>query len=231
MIARWAGIDPSLYFVTDTVLCAQTGRTVAEIAAAAVAGGAGLVQVRDKSLSDPDFLALTRQVLATVKNVASEHGCRVPVVVNDRVEVARQLLDEGEDIHVHVGQADMPVVEVRRRLGARPLIGLSAATIEQIAGARASGCVDLIGISPAFDTQTKSDAGTGLGLERIRQLAAQSDLPCVAIGGIDEPHARLLHGSGVVGVCVVSAICLAPDPQLAARRIREAFISPAPSPQ
>ena len=81
--------------------------------------------------------------------------------------------------------------------------------------------------SPVFDSATKPDAGAGLGLERTRALAAQSRLPCVGIGGIDRARAALLRGTGLVGVCVVSAICLAPDPQAMARAIRDAFGPPA----
>ena len=228
MSSRWAGIDPSLYFVTDSALCARVGRTVAQTAAAAVAGGAGIVQIRDKQLDDTCFLALARGVLAAVQRVARETGRRVPIVINDRVWVARQLLNEGEDVHVHVGQADTPVIEVRRLLGERALIGLSAATPDDLSAARASGCVDLIGLSPAFDTATKVDAGTGLGADRVRTLAAQAGLPSVAIGGIDRERAQLLRGSGLIGVCVVSAICLAADPQAAARAIRTAFTSSKP---
>ena len=226
MSPRWAGIDPRLYFVTDSALCARAGRSVAQTAAAAVAGGAGLVQVRDKDLDDADFLALSRQVLAAVAAVTRGSGRRVPVVVNDRVEVARQLLGEGADVHIHVGQGDMPVAEVRRRLGARPLIGLSIATPQDLAAAHAEACVDVLGISPVFDSATKQDAGAGVGIERLRVLVAQTGLPCVAIGGIDRARAALLRDSGVVGVCVVSAICLASDPQAAARAIHGAFAGP-----
>ena len=189
MDARWSGIDPRLYFVTDTGLCQRAGRSVAQTAALAVAGGAGIVQVRDKTLGDADFLALTRQVLAAVTSITRGTGRRVPVFVNDRVAVARTLLDEGADVHIHVGQDDWPVAEVRRVLGPHVLIGLSAATLRDCAAARAGGRVDLIGISPAFDTATKRDAGAGLGVDGVRALATQAGLPCVAIGGIDEARA------------------------------------------
>lgn len=221
---RWAGIDPSLYFVTDSALCARAGRTVAETVAAAVAGGAGMVQVRDKALPDAEFLALTRQVLAAIGNVTAGTGRRVPVVVNDRVQVARILLGEGEDVHVHVGQSDAAPEQVRRLLGPTPLIGLSVRTAAEVAAAQAAGAVDLLGISPAFDTATKSDAGTGLGLEGVRQLAGQAGLPSVAIGGIDLARTAQLRDSGVIGVCVVSAICLAADPQAMARQLHQAFV-------
>jgi len=220
---RWAGIDPSLYFVTDSALCARAGRTVAETAAAAVAGGAGIVQVRDKALPDAEFLTLARQVLAAIGKVTAGTGRRVPVVVNDRVQVARILLDEGEDVHVHVGQSDAAPEQVRRLLGPAPLIGLSVGTVGEVAAAQAAGVTDLLGISPAFDTATKHDAGTGLGLEGVRALAGQSALPSVAIGGIDLARAAQLRASGVIGVCVVSAICLAADPQAMARQLYAAF--------
>jgi len=223
---RWAGIDPSLYFVTDSALCARAGRTVAETAAAAVAGGAGMVQVRDKALPDAEFLTLARQVLVAIGKVTAGTGRRVPVVVNDRVQVARILLDEGEDVHVHVGQSDAAPEQVRRLLGPAPLIGLSVGTVGEVAVAQAAGVADLLGISPAFDTTTKSDAGTGLGLAGVRQLAGQARLPSVAIGGIDLARAARLRASGVVGVCVVSAICLAADPQAMARQLHEAFAPP-----
>ncbi len=224
---RWAGIDPSLYFVTDSALCARAGRTVAETVAAAVAGGAGIVQVRDKDLPDAQFLALTRQVLQAVQSVVAGSGRRrVPIVVNDRVQVARILLDEGADVHVHVGQSDAAPEQVRRLLGPAPLIGLSAGTAQEVAAAQAAGVVDLLGISPAFDTATKRDAGSGLGLQGVRQLAGQSALPSVAIGGIDLARAAQLRASGVIGVCVVSAICLAADPQAMARQLHAAFASP-----
>lgn len=223
---RWAGIDPSLYFVTDSALCARAGRTVVETAAAAVAGGAGIVQVRDKALPDAEFLTLARQVLVAISKVTAGTGRRVPVVVNDRVQVARILLDEGEDVHVHVGQSDAAPEQVRRLLGPALLIGLSVGTVGEVAAAQAAGVADLLGISPAFDTTTKSDAGTGLGLEGVRQLAGQARLPSVAIGGIDLARAARLRASGVVGVCVVSAICLAADPQAMARQLHEAFAPP-----
>lgn len=223
MSDRFAGIDPSLYFITDSALCARAGRGVAETAAAAVAGGAGVVQIRDKQLSDSDFHALSRTVIAAVNGAVGDSGRRVPIVLNDRVAVARRLLDEGEDVHIHVGQSDTPVNEVRRALGAYPLIGLSAATPEEFSAARASGVVDWLGIGPVFDTATKADAGAGLGIARVGELAEQARLPAVAIGGINEERAGLLRGSGVVGVCVVSALCLAEDPQATARRIHAAF--------
>lgn len=223
MSARLAGIDPRLYFITDSGLCARAGRDVATTTAAAVAGGAGMVQVRDKELADDDFYRLAREVMNAVDGAVAGSGRRVPVFLNDRVAVARRLLDEGAEVHVHVGQDDMPPGEVRRWLGPEPLLGLSAAAPEEFAVARASDAVDLVGIGPVFATATKADAGSALGVEELQRLAAEADLPAVAIGGIDRAGAALLHGTGVIGVCVVSAICLADDPRAMAQRIHAAF--------
>ena len=117
---RFAGIDTRLYLVTDSAQCEAAGRRVAETVQAAVAGGVGIVQVRDKDIDDGDFYSLTRQVIAAVDAATRGTDRTVPVVLNDRVEVARRLLDEGENVHIHVGQSDTTVAEVRAALGAPP---------------------------------------------------------------------------------------------------------------
>src|SRR5699024_3560821 len=192
-----AVIDPSLYFVTDSQQCTQAGRSVAATAAAAVAGGAGVVQVRDKQLDDAGFYRLARSVLEATQPIARADQRRVPIVLNDRVAVARRLLEEGEDVHIHVGQNDMAVDSVRQQLGAAPLLGLSAATPAEFAAARASGCVDLVGVGPVFTTTTTADAATALGVEKLTALVAQAGLSAVAIGGIGAKRACQLPCSAV----------------------------------
>ncbi|WP_349828178.1 thiamine phosphate synthase [Brevibacterium litoralis] len=231
---RLGGVDPTLYIVTDTAQCAGAGRSVAATVAEAVAGGAHVVQVRDKDVSDADFRALADEVLAAVARTRAVHGIdrEVPVFLNDRVAVARDLLDAGERVHVHVGQSDMDPAEVRRLLGDEPLIGLSAATPEEFAAGRATGAVDMFGIGPVYDTTTKADAPSGLGPVRLAELAGVAGLPSVGIGGIDAARAAELGTAGlaargVVGICVVSAICTADDPRAAASAIRAAYLGGA----
>src|SRR5690625_540378 len=156
--SRFAGIDTRLYLVTDSAQCEAAGRSVAETVAEAVAGGVGIVQVRDKDIDDAAFCSLTRQVIAAIDTATAGTDRHVPLVLNDRVEVARRLIDEGESVHIHVGQSDTSVGEVRAALGPEPLIGLSAADSAEFAAARNTGVVDLIGIGPVFDTTTKADA-------------------------------------------------------------------------
>ncbi|GAA0035140.1 MULTISPECIES: thiamine phosphate synthase [Brevibacterium] len=220
---RLAGIDTRLYLVTDSAQCAEAGRTVAETVRSAVAGGVGIVQVRDKDIDDTEFLVLTREVVAAVAEAVAGTDRRVPVFLNDRVAVAGRLREEGTDVHIHVGQSDTPVAEVRALLGDAPLVGLSAAEDAEFAAARATGAVDLVGIGPVFDTTTKADAPAGIGPDRLGELVSQAGLPAVAIGGIDATRVPDLRGLGLIGVCVVSAICRAADPELAAAELLAAY--------
>jgi thiamine-phosphate pyrophosphorylase len=207
-------LDPALYLVTDTGLARP--RTVADVVRAAVAGGVTAVQVRDKTASRRELYALTlsvREALAATPGVA--------LFVNDAVDVALLAGADG----VHIGQDDLPPAEVRALLGPDRLLGLSAGSPAEMAAALAlpPGTVDVVGIGPVWSTPTKPDAGTGLGPEGVAALAAQAraaGLWTVAIGGIDA--ARSASVTGVDGVCVVSAICAAADPQAAARELRAA---------
>ncbi len=216
------GFDPRLYLVTDTALCAP--RSVPEVVAAAVAGGVTAVQVRDKTASRRELLALTRAVQEVLAGRPD-----VRVVVNDAVDVA---LLTGAD--VHVGQTDLPATEVRALLGPGPVIGVSVGGAADLAGVLAlpAGTVDLVGLSPVWATPTKPDAGTGLGLDGVRALAAAArdgGLRSVAIGGIAAANAGAVAATGVDGVCVVSGICAAADPAAAARELRAALEAQVPA--
>ncbi|WP_245579721.1 bifunctional hydroxymethylpyrimidine kinase/phosphomethylpyrimidine kinase [Brevibacterium album] len=236
---RLAPYDWTLYLVTDTAQCASAGRTVAQTVAAALAGGVGVVQVRDKEAGDAEVEELTREVLAAVADhEASTGGAPIAVFVDDRLEVVRRLREEGHEVHIHVGQTDEPVTEVRRVLGPEPLVGLSARTPAQFSaaaalrdGATGAALVDLLGIGPAYDTTTKEGAPAGLGPEGIADLAgtaAQMGMPAVGIGGITAERAPELAGAPLLGICVVSAICRAADPRRAAADIRAAYLSALP---
>ena len=205
-------LDPTLYLVTDTAL--SRPRAVADVVRAAVAGGVTAVQVRDKTASRRELYALTlsvREVLAATPGVA--------LFVNDAVDVALLAGADG----VHIGQDDLPPAEVRALLGPDRLLGLSAGSPVEMAATLAlpPGTVDVVGIGPVWATPTKPDAGTGLGPEGVAELSAQAraaGLRTVAIGGIDAARAAAV--TGVDGICVVSAISAATDPEAAARALR-----------
>jgi thiamine-phosphate pyrophosphorylase len=209
--------DPTLYLVTDTALSAP--RPVADVVRAAVAGGVTTVQVRDKTASRRELLALTRAVQAALADRPD-----VVLWVNDAVDVALLAGVHG----VHVGQDDLPPAEVRALLGPDRLLGFSVSSVAELDVARGlqAGTVDLVGIGPVWTTPTKPDAGSALGPDGVRGLAEAAraaGFATVAIGGIDADRAAEVAATGVDGVCVVSALCAAPDPDAAARALRSAI--------
>lgn len=216
--------DLSLYLVTDTASARSGGRTVPAVVEAAVAGGVTTVQVREKLAPAGEFLALVGEVAA----VLPPH---VTLVVNDRVDVFLAARDLGIAVHgVHVGQADLPVEQVRRMIGDQAMLGLSAATPAQLSAAAASPArVDYVGVGALHGTPTKPDAPEPLGVEGMRALLAgrgpATEVPAVGIGGVRVEDAAALRGSGLAGVAVVSGICAANDPMAAARAYTAAWVA------
>ncbi|GAB3667273.1 thiamine phosphate synthase [Nocardioides korecus] len=201
-----------LYLVTDSTSCGDRG--VAETVRLAVRGGVTLVQVREPGLNTRDLCALTREVQEVLA------GTGVPLVVNDRVDVAFAVGADG----VHLGQGDLPPDVARRLLGSQALIGLSVSTTTQVAQAEALNSqgpvVDYLGLGPVWATPTKPEAADPLGVDLAGALAASTDLPCVAIGGIKSANAAAVRATGVAGLAVVSAVCAATDPTAAASALR-----------
>lgn len=205
--------DPSLYFVTDPHLCAARG--VVATAAEAVAGGATAVQLRDPMAPIRDLFA------AAVALVEELEGSAVPVIVNDRVDVALGAGAAG----VHLGQSDLPALDARRIAGPGLLVGLSVTTPAEAAAADdlPAGTVDYLGVGPIFATPTKADAAPPIGIEGLRQACAATGLPCVAIGGVGPDAATDIAAAGAAGVAVVSAIAASADPRRAAAELRHRF--------
>lgn len=199
-------IDLHLCLLTDTVLCGERG--VPETVRAALRGGVTAVQVREPHATTAELCALSeavQQVLA---------GTGVPLVINDRLDVALAVGADG----VHLGQHDLAPHHARRLAGPDLVIGLSVSTEAEVAQAAAltPGVVDYLGVGPVMTTPTKPDAAPALGLDRTAALVAASPLPCVAIGGISTANASAVRATGVAGLAVVSAVCSAADPEAAA---------------
>jgi thiamine-phosphate pyrophosphorylase len=195
-----------LYLVTDRALCG--GRALEEVVARAVEGGVACVQLREKDLSTRAFISLAVSLKALLA------PRRVPLIINDRVDVA---LASGAD-GVHVGQEDMPCEWVRRFMGPRAVIGLSVETWADVVRAQDQD-VDYLGVSPVFPTPTKIDTKGAWGLEGIQKIRAFSRHPRVAIGGLNLANAAQAVRAGADGIAVVSAICASPDPRSAAREL------------
>ena len=197
-----------VYLVTDRPLC--LGRPLEWIVEEAVRGGATMVQLREKEADTRDFVALGLKL----KELLAPMG--VPLIINDRIDVALAVDADG----VHIGQSDMPYEMARRLLGPDKIIGLSVENMDEVLAANRLD-VDYVGVSPVYGTPTKTDTATPFGLEGLRRAAALSVHPAVAIGGMNERTASDVFAAGACGVAVVSAICSAPDPRAAARRLAE----------
>ncbi len=205
-----SGVDYSLYLVTDRSL--SKGRATAEVVRAAVAGGVTCVQLREKACGTREFLDEARAVKGVLQ------GTGVPLIVNDRVDVALAVGAEG----VHLGQQDMPLADARRLGPPGWIIGISAESVEDAMRAEREGA-DYVGASPVFATPTKADHAVPLGLEGLRRMRAAVRIPIVAIGGIHAGNAREVMGAGADGLAVVSAIVAAEDPRAAAEELRRAL--------
>jgi len=197
-------LDLSLYLITDPSLCA--GRGLEKTVVAAARGGVTIVQLRDKHASDAELIAQARRLKAALA------GSGVPLIINDRLEVA---LAAGAD-GLHLGQDDGDVIEARQALGPDAILGLSVQTHEQLARVDPSR-LDYLGLGPVFATPSKGDHAQPIGLEGLASLVAASPLPAVAIGGLKAEHAAAVRAAGAQGAAVISAICGQPDPEAAAR--------------
>ncbi|RZS57097.1 thiamine phosphate synthase [Sphaerotilus mobilis] len=199
-MSRWRPAH-ALCLVTDAALCGPRG--VLAVVDAAVRGGVGMVQLREKTQDSRDFVERARALKALLA------GRGVPLVINDRLDIALLCGADG----VHVGQRDVSVDDVRRWLP-DAIVGLSIESPMQLA--RVPAGVDYLGASPVFATATKADAAPALGLAGLAALKAATDLPLIAIGGIHAGNAAEVLRHGADGLAVVSAICAAEDPLTAA---------------
>jgi thiamine-phosphate pyrophosphorylase len=203
-------VDYSLYLIADADYAA--GRELPGLVEAAVRGGATVVQLRAKRLSSREFVALGIEIAGRLA------GTGVPLLVNDRVDIAQACGAAG----VHLGQEDMPVPCARRILGPGATIGVSVNTPEEALRAEREGA-DYVGAGPAHATATKETELAVLGPEGIGRIKRAVRIPVVAIGGISIANAEALAASGADGVAVVSAILGAPDVRRAAEELRRAF--------
>ncbi|RHZ98804.1 thiamine phosphate synthase [Cereibacter sphaeroides] len=193
----------SLYFVTP-----DGAEDLEQLVAAAVRGGATLVQLRDKHRSDAELIPLARRLVAAL----DAQG--VPLIVNDRIEVVLASGAAG----LHVGQGDLGVAEARRRIGPDRLLGLSVEAPEHLE-ALPLGIVDYVGAGPVRATASKPDHAPPIGFEGLARLVAAAPVPAVAIGGLGAGDAHAVKAAGAAGMAIVSAIGAAADPEAAARAL------------
>ena len=215
-------IDWRLYYVTDPDL--SGGRDhVAHTVEQAVLGGATVVQFRDKNADDDTFRTGVLACRKAIESALAKGAAGAELFVNDRLGIAVEL-----GTHLHIGQSDGDPAVVREALGPDRLLGVSVSSRGELDAIAAIGCADVIGLSPVWSTSTKTDIAPALGLDGVRELLAArpSDLPAVAIGGINATNAAEVIATGVDGICVVSAIAAATRPREAAARLKELWEKP-----
>ncbi|MDC4232336.1 thiamine phosphate synthase [Actinomyces sp. B33] len=217
MTAARPAPDLTCYLVTDEDLCASAGRSVLDTVVSAVDGGATCVQLRAKTTDGGPFLD-------QVVEVARAVGDRVPIIVNDRVDVFLAARALGAPVAgVHVGQSDLPAPVVRRLIGDDAYLGVSVGTDDEALAARREGAADHVGLSVLRSTTTKTDTPDVLGYDGCERLAALAGLPSCAIGGVGAADVAPLAAAGVDGAAIVSAICCAPDPAAACAQVVAAW--------
>jgi thiamine-phosphate pyrophosphorylase len=197
-----------LYLVTDRGLCGK--KPLEEVVIHAVKGGVAYVQLREKEISTRFFVEEAKRVRKLLEPY------NVPLIINDRVDVALACGAEG----VHIGQDDMPYEIVRKLMGTKAIIGLSVETWEDVVASQELD-VSYIGISPIFTTPTKADTKGSWGLDGIAKIKTFSRHPLVAIGGLNESNIKEVVKAGADCIAVVSAICAADQTEAVARRLND----------
>ena len=185
-----------LYVIPDQ--CIGAPRSLLEQTEAALAGGATTIQLRDKQLEGRELLAAATAMAELCRRAGALF------IVNDRLDIALLANAHG----AHLGQDDLPAAEARRLCPPGFIIGVSVQTEEQARLAKAQGA-DYLGIGAVYPTRTKDAAA--LGLDGVRRVAAATDLPSVAIGGINLANAAEVMTAGVDGLSVISAVVGAED--------------------
>lgn len=199
-----------LYVVTDENL--SNGKTHGEIAKLAIAGGCDAVQLRDKKMGDEEFLSVAKEIRRVSDGKAL-------FIVNDRFDIALQSNADG----VHVGQDDSSPKELRQTLSKMQIhnfiIGVSVSSVEEAVRAERDGA-DYVAVSPVFQTPSKEDAGTGLGVEMISAIKSAVNVPVIGIGGINAENTPMLISAGLDGIAVISAVVSKTDIPKAAKELR-----------
>jgi len=195
-----------LCLVTDEKLC--MGRSLPDIVRKAVEGGVTMVQLREKNADTRTFI----EKAFILKEILNPF--RVPLIINDRVDVALAVKADG----IHIGQKDMPYELLKKIIPESMIVGLSVETMEQIQIAN-NYKVDYLGISPIFATPTKTDTSGCWGIEGLKKARNSTNHKLIAIGGISNTNVKTIIDAGANGIAVVSAICSAEDPQKAASEL------------
>ncbi len=208
-----APLDLSIYGILDPQR--SRGRDLAELAASAVKGGASFLQLRNKHGGTREMVAQARAILAAI------HGSGVPLVINDRVDVAFVARAHG----VHIGEDDMAPQDARELLGPEAIVGLTIHSVEE-ANAAPVQLADYFGVGGIYTTASKANPSPPIGLSGFAEIAGvlrhrKSGARVVGIAGIDHGNAAEVMSAGADGVAVISCLFMEDDVEGATRLLSE----------
>jgi len=201
-------VDYRLYLVTDRDLVGS--KDFLTSVRRALEGGVTLLQVREKAASSKAFYTVGLEL----KRLAAEFG--VPLIVNDRVDIALALDADG----VHIGQEDLPIEHVRQLIGKDKILGYSVSNVEEALHGERAGA-DYLGAGPVYPTGSKADAGAAIGIDGLKAIRESVRIPVVAIGGVNAGNLEQVKATGVDGIAVISAILSPEDTYRAAKELRD----------
>lgn len=201
-------LDTRIYFITDST--PYTEQEFLDRVRSALRGGVSLIQLREKERSTREYIDLAHKVGA----LAQEFG--VPLIIDDRIDVALASGVQG----VHLGQSDMPIKTARKILGEDFIIGATAKTVEQALEAFEQGA-DYLGVGAIYPTTTKVKTVL-TSTEMLDKICKAVPIPVNAIGGLNKNNIDVLKGIGISGICAVSAIMKADDPENAVKELSAA---------
>ncbi len=181
-----------LYAVTDRRWAKR--KSLYEQVEEALSGGVTIVQLREKALSEHEFL----KEAIELKRLCTRYGA--PLIINDNIDIARKSGADG----IHIGQGDLAITDARKMLGESGILGVSAHNVQEAVYAEACGA-DYLGVGAAFVTDTKGDA-IPISHDVYREITGAVSIPTVAIGGITRENICKLKHTGIDGVALVSAI-------------------------
>ena len=185
-----------LYVLISSNIAVSSAKETAKLV---IDGGADAIQLREKTISDDEFISLAGEIRDIIA------GSGTLLIINDRINVAREVNADG----VHLGQNDMSVSEARNIIGNEKIIGVSTHSIIQARQAQKEGA-DYIAIGPVFSTRTK-DYEPSIGLEIIQEISGAINIPFIAIGAITLENLDEVLKAGASRVAVCSAIISSKD--------------------
>lgn len=202
-------LDTTMYFITDSTNYSEAEflRRIEE----ACKGGVTLLQLREKDKTTRDYLSLAEKV----HTITMRYD--IPLIIDDRVDIALAINAEG----VHVGQSDLPVKFARQLMGTDKIVGATAKTVPQAVEAYEQGAAYL-GVGAIYPTTTKVKTVL-TSVDTLKEIVKAVPIKVNGIGGLNKDNIHVLNGTGIDGICVVSAIMKADDPFTAAKELREAF--------